>query len=55
VPLIAYARVPTDEQTTVPQTDVLESRLLQYLSTSGERIAVLGSAPAVPDRVLDQP
>ena len=39
--LIAYARVSTDEQTTVPQTDVLESRLLQYLSISGERIAVL--------------
>ena len=40
--LIAYARVFTDEQTTVPQTDVLEPRLLQYLSTSGECIAVLG-------------
>ena len=40
--LIAYARVSTDEQTTVPQTDVLGPRLLQYLSTSGERIAVLG-------------
>jgi hypothetical protein len=41
VPLIAYARVSTDEQTTVPQTDVLEPRILRYLSTSGERIAVL--------------
>jgi hypothetical protein len=40
--LIAYARVSTDEQTTVPQTDVLGPRLLRYLSTSGERIAVLG-------------
>ena len=41
MPLIAYARVSTDEQTTVPQTDVLEPRILRYFSTSGERIAVL--------------